>query len=227
MIFVNHTADSMMWPVGAGTYHRRAREQLGDALDDHFRMWWVEHGTHGPADFIGPAMTDDKEPGHWRAQYAHGDGVQQQALRDITTWVEDGVAPAPSTNYHFSSDSGLVLADGEARGGIQPRVALTVNGGDRIDVAAGTTVSFDGVVDVPSGTGGIVWVEWDFRRHRHARRARRASRHVGTRDRHRRAPLRHARYLLRRAASRVLIGTAARARAHAAEHLARVRVVVT
>ncbi len=66
MIFVNHTADSMMWPVGAGTYHRRAREQLGDALDDQFRMWWVEHGTHGPAEFIGPAMTDDKETGHWR-----------------------------------------------------------------------------------------------------------------------------------------------------------------
>jgi hypothetical protein len=79
-------------------------------------MWWVEHGTHGPAAFMGPAMTDDKEPGHWRS--IRGDGVQQQA-RDITTWVEGGSRP-PSTNYHFSSDSGLVLADGGARGGIQP-----------------------------------------------------------------------------------------------------------
>ncbi len=119
-----------------------------------------------------------------------------------------------------------MLADGEARGGIQPRVALTVNGGDRIDVAAGTTVSFDGVVDVPSGTGGIVWVEWDFRG-------------TGTPDEHVAQPGTSEHEAVTAEHRYDTPGTyfaglragshrhGSEGKGHAAEHLARVRVVVT
>ena len=48
------------------------------------------------------------------------------------------------------------------RGGIQPVVALTVNGGARADVKAGEKVDFAGSIEVPPGTGVVVSAEWDY-----------------------------------------------------------------
>jgi hypothetical protein len=162
MIYVNCTNDSLMWPIGVAAYHRRVRDHLGDAADDSFRLWWVEHGTHGPAEILGPMMTEHKDAGAWRARFAGLDGATDQAMRDLVAWVEVGVAPPENTGYRFNADSGLVLTDGAARGGIQPVVQLTANGGTRTEVAVGETVSFRGTADAPKDAGPVVWAQWDF-----------------------------------------------------------------
>jgi hypothetical protein len=48
------------------------------------------------------------------------------------------------------------------RKGIQPVVALTVNGGARADVRVGQSVTFTAVIEAPPGTGKVVAAEWDF-----------------------------------------------------------------
>ncbi len=45
---------------------------------------------------------------------------------------------------------------------MQPVVTLTVNGGDRADVAVGEPVELVGDVDVPPGAGVVVSAEWDY-----------------------------------------------------------------
>jgi hypothetical protein len=41
-------------------------------------------------------------------------------------------------------------------------VRVTANGGERADVAVGSTVTVEVQADVPAGAGTIVGVEWDF-----------------------------------------------------------------
>jgi hypothetical protein len=88
--------------------------------------------------------------------------VLEQALRDVVAWVERGQEPPPSTQHEVVDGQVLVPARAAERKGIQPTVALTVDGRDRIEVAAGEEVAFTALVEVPPGTGTIVAVEWDF-----------------------------------------------------------------
>jgi hypothetical protein len=89
-------------------------------------------------------------------------GVLEQALRDLSAWVERGVAPPPSTVYQVDASQVVVPADAATRMGVQPVVELTVDGGDRADVPVGQPVSFSATIDVPAGTGDVVDAEWDF-----------------------------------------------------------------
>jgi hypothetical protein len=41
-------------------------------------------------------------------------------------------------------------------------VTLRVNGRQRVEIAAGQTVSFSATIDVPPGTGSVVGADWDF-----------------------------------------------------------------
>jgi len=87
--------------------------------------------------------------------------VIEQGLVDLCRWVEEGIAP-PSTAYEYA-DGQVTLPDTAAeRGGIQPVVTVTVNGGVRADVGAGTPVTLEVSTDVPEGAGSIVEVQWDF-----------------------------------------------------------------
>ena len=45
---------------------------------------------------------------------------------------------------------------------MQPVVTLTVNGGERADVAVGEPVELVGDVEVPPGAGVVVSAEWDY-----------------------------------------------------------------
>ena len=86
----------------------------------------------------------------------------EQALRDLAAWVEQGIAPPPSTAYVLDDGQIQLPATAAARRGIQPVVDLTANGGVRAEVAVGETVRFSALVEVPPGTGTIVAAEWDF-----------------------------------------------------------------
>ena len=86
----------------------------------------------------------------------------QQALRDLSRSVEEGIAPPPSTSYEVVDGQVIVPSDASLRRGIQPVVSLTVDGDRRADVAVGDAVTFRATAQVPERTGAIVTVEWDF-----------------------------------------------------------------
>lgn len=86
----------------------------------------------------------------------------QQALRDLSQWVEKGVLPPQSTNYKVVDGQVVVSLSATDRKGIQPVVDLTIKGKKRADVRAGHKVVFSADIQVPQDAGKIVKVEWDF-----------------------------------------------------------------
>lgn len=151
MIVVESLLDREALPWQADWYCSQVRRHLGAAIDEHFRLWFTDNALHG----------DDEEqesPLH-TVSYL---GLLQQALRDLSRWVEEGVAPPPSTNYEVVDGQVVVPADAAQRQGIQPVVSLTADGGARGEILAGGELTFRATAEVPPGTGVIVSVDWDF-----------------------------------------------------------------
>ena len=86
----------------------------------------------------------------------------EQALRDLSAWVERGVRPPTNTRYTMVESQVHVPPRAEQRGGIQPVVSLTANGRERADVGVGEPVTFVAEITVPPGTGKVVAAEWDL-----------------------------------------------------------------
>lgn len=163
MIYVQATHDAQVWPTTVFPYVEELSRNLGDKLKDHFRLWFAENAPHGNPLFLGPALTPEKDPGVWDSRLVSYDPVVAQALRDVIAWVEDDVAPPTYTGYQLTPDNALVLADSAAeRGGVQPVVSATVNGGRRAEVKTGESVTFTGEGEQPPGMGSIVSADWDF-----------------------------------------------------------------
>lgn len=152
VIVVSNLLDTGAHPWNADWYSARVREALGSRYNENFRLWYNDNADH----LIGPVV------GSRAARVVEYTGIVQQALRDLSLWVERGVEPARSTRYQV--EDGQVIVEGRAgqRRGIQPVVDLTVNGADRIDIAAGQTVTFVAKIQVPAKAGSIVAAEWDF-----------------------------------------------------------------
>jgi hypothetical protein len=89
-------------------------------------------------------------------------GALEQALRDVSAWVEKGVKPPPSTNYKMVDSQVEVPKTAAKREGIQPVVHLSANRRERADVAVGMPVTFTAVVEVPFNGDKVVGAEWDF-----------------------------------------------------------------
>jgi hypothetical protein len=151
MIVVESLLDREAMPWQADWYRARVEEHLGSELDDRFRLWFTDNALHG----------DDQvqeDPTH-AISYL---GVLHQALRDVSAWVERGVEPPASTSYEVVDAQVVVPDDAAARRGVQPVVALRVDGGERADVEPGTEVHLVAEIAVPPGTGSVVSVEWDL-----------------------------------------------------------------
>jgi hypothetical protein len=151
MIVVESLLDREALPWQADWYRSRVEEHLGDALNDHFRLWFTENALHGGDDV-------QEDPTH-TVSYL---GMLHQALRDLSRWVEDGIAPPASTDYEVVDGQVVVPRDATARRGIQPAVSLTVDGGARADVGEGGEVILHAAATAPPGTGFVVGLEWDF-----------------------------------------------------------------
>jgi hypothetical protein len=158
MIVVQSLFDEIAYPQQADWYRRRVRRVLGDRADDQYRLWFTDHAMHGD-----PAAAVQTEVRPARATRIVGyRGVLEQALRDLSAWVERGIAPPPSTNYENVDGQIRLPPSAAARRGIQPVVTLTANGGARADAALGEPVAFSARIEVPPGAGIIVAAEWDF-----------------------------------------------------------------
>jgi hypothetical protein len=134
----------------ADWYRSQVKEALGSKFEDSFALWFVDHAQHD-----NPATT---------AAHAHTvsfAGTLQQALRDLSAWVEKGVRP-PDTHYEVIGSQVEVPALAKDRKGIQPVINLTANGGVRADVAMNQPVTFMATIEVPPNAGTVVSAEWDF-----------------------------------------------------------------
>jgi len=151
MIVVESLLDREALPWQADWYRSRVQEHFGSATDHHFRLWFTDNALHGDDEI-------QESPTHTISYL----GALHQALRDVSRWVEEGVAPPPSTSYAVVDGQVVVPMDAALRQGIQPVVTLTVDGGTRADVAPGHEVALCATAQVPDGTGAIVAVEWDF-----------------------------------------------------------------
>jgi hypothetical protein len=151
MIVVESLLDREALPWQADWYRAKAHEHLGAELEDNFRLWFTDNALHGDDEM-------QESPTH-TVSYL---GVLHQALRDLSQWVEQGVAPPASTKYEVVDGQVIVPADAARRRGIQPVVSLTADGDRRADVAVGHVVTFRANAQVPEGAGVVVTVEWDF-----------------------------------------------------------------
>ncbi len=151
MILLESLWDREAFPWQADWYRSRVKEHLGDSLDNHFRLWYTDHALHGDL-----SLEDD--PTHTISYL----GVLQQALLDLSAWVEKGIAPAATTKYKIEDGQVVIPATAEERKGIQPVVMLKANGGKRADVKVGQQVIFTAVVEVPKDRGKIVYAAWNF-----------------------------------------------------------------
>jgi hypothetical protein len=157
MIAVISLMDETCVPWQGDWYRSRVAEHLGDRLDDHYRIWFIDHAMH-TTPMVGP---DDPRPVRTTRAISYAP-VLQQALRDLSAWVENGLAPPASTEYEIDDGQVLVPDTAAARKGIQPVAHVQVDGGVRSDVAVGQEVTFTAQVEVPPGTGTIIAAEWDF-----------------------------------------------------------------
>jgi hypothetical protein len=151
MIVVASLWDREAYPWQADWYRKRVEQQMGDRFNDSFRLWYTDHALHGDE-------THQEDPTR-TVSYL---GVLQQALRDLSAWVEKGTPPPASTDYKVVDGQVIVPTSAAERKGIQPVVHLSANGKTRADVATGRPVKFTATVVLPPDTGKIIAAEWDF-----------------------------------------------------------------
>jgi len=151
MIAVEALIDIDALPWQADWYRTKVRNALGSRFDDNFRLWFIDHAQHVPP-FGAPAQ----------ARTVSYQGVLEQALRDLSAWVEEDVRPPSETRYTIVDSQVQVPARAARRGGIQPVVTLEANGGERAEVGVGEPVTFVAEITVPPDTGTVVAAEWDL-----------------------------------------------------------------
>jgi hypothetical protein len=132
-------------------YRESVKANLGDKTDDVFRLWYTDRALHGD-------LSKQEDPTR-TVSYL---GVLQQALRDLSAWVEKGVLPPASTQYKIEDGQVIVPAKAQDRKGIQPVVQLQINGKKRADVALGQKVTFTANVELAPNSGKLVSADWDF-----------------------------------------------------------------
>ncbi len=152
MILLGSLWDREAYPWQCDWYRQRVIENLGDKTDDNFRLWFTDHAIHGDQS----NQLDDP------TRVVSYLGVLQQALRDLSLWVEKGIAPAATTNYKIEDGQVIIPPTANERAGIQPVVSVTVDGKKHTDISAGETVTLTAVVEIPEGQGKLVEAAWDF-----------------------------------------------------------------
>ncbi|KSU54830.1 hypothetical protein SAMN05216418_1807 [Microbacterium enclense] len=123
------------------------RQVAAAGKSDDFRVYVQEAAGH----LDGPISSGGDVP------YL---GLLEQALRDLSAWVEEDKQPAPSTVYDFPNNQ-IVLKEGKGRLGLQPTITVSANGGKRAEVAQGDRVRFNAKIE-PAVAGDVVTrVEWN------------------------------------------------------------------
>lgn len=138
MIAVSSLLDGGADPWQAAWYAKRVRAVNPD---NPIRLWYTDNAEH----------TDDEEqenPTHIISYV----GILQESLLQLADWVEHGVEPAKDTEYRLEDGQVIVSDTSTSRGGVQPVVTLTANGGDAAHVEVGESVEVRVVARAQSGS---------------------------------------------------------------------------
>jgi hypothetical protein len=157
MIVVQNLMDEIAYAWQADWYRSKVKDALGERFDDNYRLWFIDNALHTP-----PVVTQLDSPPVVTTRVINYGGVLQQALRDVSAWVEKGVAPPASTPYEVVDGQVQIPSKAAERNGVQPVITVTANGRERAEVKAGKKVKFSAVIEAPPDAGSIVNVEWDF-----------------------------------------------------------------
>ena len=151
MLAIQTLMDIDALPWQADWYHKQVEHQLGpEVCQQQFALWYIDHAQHD-----NPVT--DQETAH-TVSY---EGVLQQALRDISHWVENNIQP--STTFYEVIDSQVQVAkDAASRGGIQPVIDLSIDGKQAAVIDVGQSVTFKAKIDLPHNAGKVIDAEWDF-----------------------------------------------------------------
>lgn len=143
MITVSALLDREAFPWQADWLRQRVEEHLGDAAEDHFRIWYVENALHGDG---GTQEFPDRSVSYL--------GILEEALRQLAAWVERGVEPAANSAYDIVDGQVLVPESVADRGGVQPTVRLSADGAPVARVGVGERVRIR--VDAEAPAPGVV-----------------------------------------------------------------------
>lgn len=157
LLWMHHTHDSSLWP-GQGLICRDAVLATGgeEFAADHYRLQWTQNAEHIPPSYL--PNSSSRAAATWLIDYFP---IIEQGLADLIAWTEGGEAP-PNTAFDWVDGHIKLPAAAAERGGIQPVIAVTANGGARAEVAAGEAVDLVIETEAPPGAGTIVSVEWDW-----------------------------------------------------------------
>ncbi len=151
MIVVSSLWDREAFPWQADWYRKRVEANLGAEANDNFRLYYTDHALHGDElEIEDPSRVVRYLP------------MLHQALRDISAWVERGIAPPPSTSYRVVDGQVIVPTTARERAGLQPVATLKANGAVRTTARVGQRVSFSVTADTPRRGGSVVALDWDF-----------------------------------------------------------------
>ena len=151
IIVVGSLLDREAVPWQSDWYRQRFDANYGKDAPGRYRLWYTENALHGYGeDKTAPTRVVTYLP------------MLQQALRDLSAWVEKGTLPPANTNYRVVDGQVAIPATAAARRGIQPVVTIAANGRARAEVGVGQPVRLTGTITAPPGTGLVVKAEWDF-----------------------------------------------------------------
>lgn len=151
VILLGSLWDSEAFPWQQDWYRSKVKENFGDSTDNHFRIWFTDHANHG--DYVNPG-----DPDHLVSYL----GVLQQALLDLSAWVEKRITPPANTNYKVTDGQVILPSNAAERKGIQATVIVKANGNESTEVNINKPVVFSAVIDLPPNAGKIVSAAWDF-----------------------------------------------------------------
>ena len=140
-IITQSLMDESTCPWCADWYKGKVAESRGNT--DEFRLYYMENTMHGDVAWLENNMVTN---------YL---GALQQALLDVSAWVEKGIEPLPDTEYRYENGQIYVPDNAKERRGMQPVVTLTANGETCLYVKAGEPVKLEAKALLPQGAGYI------------------------------------------------------------------------
>lgn len=118
--------------------------------EDDFRLYYMDRCLHGN---VSTLMST------YIVNYL---GALNQAMLDVSAWVERGVEPAPTTVYQMVDNQVEAAPTADRRKGLQPVVTLLANGEKCVRVKAGEAVTLTATAVVPEGTGTVTALDFEF-----------------------------------------------------------------
>lgn len=119
--------------------------------DDTNRLWYVENAMHG-----------DAENEYDKLHVVSYMEVVNQALLDLSDWVESGTVPAESFSYTIEKGQVVFPERANKRKGLQPSIHLTADGSKRAEISVNQPVKLVGEIELPEGTGELLYAAFDL-----------------------------------------------------------------